>query len=193
MTRRSAASEGLLAAADATDNPATACFALFAHGMAHRDANPVAAYETLRRSLTFAQETHNRLMESWAADGLSQLAARHGDPMDALDYIILVVQNYHDSGTLTMLFSPLAVLAFLFDRLGHYEPAATIAGFAFGPISAAVLPQINAAIAHLRKVLGDQTYESFAHKGNAMTAAEMVTYAYDQIDQTRTELNAVSK
>jgi hypothetical protein len=26
-----------------------------------------------------------------------------------------------------------------------------------------------------------------------MTAAAMVTYAYDQIDQARTELNAVSK
>ena len=39
---------------------------------------------------------------------------------------------------------------------------------------------------------GDQTYESLAHKGEAMSTAEMVTYAYDQIDQARTDLNAVS-
>ena len=39
----------------------------------------------------------------------------------------------------------------------------------------------------------DQTYESLAHKGETMTAAEMATYAYDQIDQARAELNAVSK
>ena len=45
----------------------------------------------------------------------------------------------------------------------------------------------------MRDVLGDQTYESLAHKGEAMTTAEMVTYAYDQIDQARAELNAVSK
>jgi len=44
-----------------------------------------------------------------------------------------------------------------------------------------------------RDVLGDQTYESLAHKGETMTTAAMVTYAYDQIDQARTTLEAVSK
>ena len=55
------------------------------------------------------------------------------------------------------------------------------------------IPEFNTAIAHLRDVLGDQTYESLARKGETMTTAEMVTYAYDQIDQARAELNAVSK
>ena len=55
------------------------------------------------------------------------------------------------------------------------------------------LPRIDTAIAHLRDVLGDQTYESLARKGETMTTAAMVTYAYDQIDQARAELNAVSK
>jgi hypothetical protein len=71
--------------------------------------------------------------------------------------------------------------------------AATIAGFAFSSMTAAVFPEITAGIAHLREVLGNQTYESFARKGAAMTAAAMATYAYDQIDQARTELNGVSK
>jgi class 3 adenylate cyclase len=44
------------------------------------------------------------------------------------------------------------------------------------------------AITHLRSVLGDQTYESLTRKGETMTTAEMATYAYDQIDQARTEL-----
>jgi hypothetical protein len=83
--------------------------------------------------------------------------------------------------------SPLAILAALLDRIGGYEPAATIAGFAFSPIAAS-LPEFRAAIAHLRDVLGDETYESLAHKGEAMTTAAMATYAYDQIDQARTEL-----
>jgi hypothetical protein len=39
-----------------------------------------------------------------------------------------------------------------------------------------------------RDVLGEATYESLARKGEAMTIAAMVTYAYDQIDQARTEL-----
>ena len=54
-------------------------------------------------------------------------------------------------------------------------------------------PELGTAITHLRSVLGDQTYESLAHKGETMTAAAMVTYALDQIDQARAELNAVSK
>lgn len=36
----------------------------------------------------------------------------------------------------------------------------------------------------------DQTYESLAREGEGMTAAAMVTYAYDQIDQARAGLNA---
>jgi hypothetical protein len=44
------------------------------------------------------------------------------------------------------------------------------------------------AIAHLRKLLGDQTYESLARKGETMTTAAMATCAYDQIDQARTTL-----
>jgi len=35
-------------------------------------------------------------------------------------------------------------------------------------------------------------HESLARKGEAMTTAAVVMYAYDQIDQARTELNAVS-
>ncbi len=59
--------------------------------------------------------------------------------------------------------------------------------------AAAGVPEITTAITHLRDVLGEATYESLARKGETMTTAAMVTYAYDQIDQARTELNAVSK
>ena len=61
------------------------------------------------------------------------------------------------------------------------------------PLTALAIPELNTAIAHLRDVLGDQTYESLARKGETMTTTDMATYAYDQIDQARAELNAVSK
>ena len=60
-------------------------------------------------------------------------------------------------------------------------------------MTATGLLEINTAIAHLREVLGDQTYESLARKGETMTTAEIPTYAHDQIDQARAELNAVSE
>jgi hypothetical protein len=73
------------------------------------------------------------------------------------------------------------------DRLRRPEPAATIAGFAFGPF-AATFPEFTTATTHLREILGEQTYESLARKGETMTTAAMMTYAYDQIYRARTEL-----
>jgi hypothetical protein len=109
----------------------------------------------------------------------------------ALDHLALAIRNYHDSGNTTVVRVPLAALVAHLDRIGRNEPAATIAGYAFNPITRAWIPEINAAVTHLRGVLGDQTYESLASHGEAMTTAAMASYAYDQIDQARAELNAV--
>jgi hypothetical protein len=119
--------------------------------------------------------------------------ADHGNPLAALDYVTQAIRNYHDSGTATLMRNPLAVLAAFLDRPGRYESAATIAGFAYSPLTTAAFPEIDAAIAHLRDALGDQTYESLARKGETKTKTEMATYAYDQIDQARAELKAVLK
>jgi hypothetical protein len=73
----------------------------------------------------------------------------------ALDYFALSIRNYHDAGDTTTIRVPLAILATFLDRLGCHEPAATIAGFAFDPLTAAWVAEINTKITHLRKVLGD--------------------------------------
>jgi predicted ATPase len=186
-----AAANGLIEAAEATRNPFMLAVALNAYGMAFRDVDPVRALAALRRGRVIAQGS-NRLTESLLAGMVCRLEAEHGDPVAAFDYVALAIRTFHDAGHTAMMRIPLAALAGLFDRIGRYEPAATIAGFAVSPMAAALIPEINAATAHLREVFGDQTYESLARKGETMTTAEIVTYAYDQIDQARTELNAVS-
>jgi hypothetical protein len=187
------ASEGLLAAADATENPNTACFALLANGMAHRDTNPVAAYDVLRRAVMLARESGNRQMEMAASAVLVSTSAAEGDPLEAFDYLTAVIGRYHDCGSISHLQYPMPILAALFDRLGRHEPAATISGFAEIAMARAVFPQIDTTIDHLRGVLGDETYESLARKGEEMTTSAMVTYAYDQIDHARAALTDVSK
>jgi hypothetical protein len=87
----------------------------------------------------------------------------------------------------------MATLATVLDRMGRCEPAATIAGFASTPFAVAAYPELLTTTAHLRHVLGDQDYESLARKGETMSTAAIATYAYDQIDQARAELNAVSE
>ena len=181
---------GLIDAAEATHNPFVLSFALFACGLAFRGADPAAALEAMRRGLVIAQNSGNRYDESHLAAALCGLEAEHGDALTALGYFELAIRNHHDSGNITMIRTPLAVLAAFLDRLGRYEAAATIAGFAFSPLTAS---QLSTVIAHLRDVLGEATYESLARQGQTMSTAEMVANAYDQIDQARTELNAVSK
>ncbi|MDT7719365.1 MAG: hypothetical protein QOE94_376 [Mycobacterium sp.] len=188
-----AATEGLVDTAEATRNPEVLSLALMADGFAWRNTDPDRALEATRRGLGVAHESGNRFNETHIAANLAQLEVEHGDPLSALDHIGLAIRHLHDSGNIVTLRSPFANLAILFDRLARHEPAATIAGFGFSPLTAASFPNINAAIAHLRDVLGDQTYESLARKGETMTTAAMATYAYDQIDQARTKLNEVSK
>ena len=183
----------LIDRADTIVNPWALSYALLAYGMASCDADPLRAGDALRRGLAMAQDSGNRTNVSHLANVLGRLEARHGDPLAALEHLALAIRNYHDSGNTTVVRVPLAALAALLDRLGRCEPAATIAGHAFNPVTRPWLPELRAAIAHLREVLGDQTYESLARKGETMTTAAMVTYAYDQIDQARAELNAVSK
>jgi predicted ATPase len=187
-----AAADGLVEAADATGNPASRGFALLAYGFAFRDADPGRALAALRQALQITQASGNPYVETNVAVILAGLEAECGDPLAAFDYFTVAIRNFDDSGNAALIRSPLAVLAAFFDRLGRPEPAATIAGFAVNPLTP-LFSEISSAIANLRKVLGDETYESLAREGEAMTTAEMVTYAYDQIDHARAELTAAAK
>jgi predicted ATPase len=188
------ATNGLIDAAEATRNPYVLTYALLAYGFAFRDADPGRALEALRRGLVIAQDSGNRTWETQLVSFLAGHEAQHGDRIAALEYLTVTIRNHHESGTTGMIHNPLAILAAFLDQLGRYEPAATIAGFAaVNPLAAATIPELGTTITHLREIVGDQTYESLARKGETMTTAAMVTYAFDQIDQARAELSAVSK
>jgi hypothetical protein len=180
--------DGLIEAAEATGNPDWLAWALGAYSLAFRDADPVGALNAHRRGLAIAQDSGNRANASALAVFLARLEAEHGDTVSAFDHLTPAIRNFHNSGDTTAIRIPLAVLVVLFDRLGRYEPAATIAGFALSPFSAAGVPEITTAITHLRDILGEAIYESLAHKGETMTTAAIAMYAYDQIEQARAEL-----
>jgi hypothetical protein len=182
-----AAANDLIEAAEAIPNPWALSWACMTYGIACCDANPLRARDVLRKGLVVAQASGNRYNETHLANVLGRLEAQHGDPLAALDYLALAIRNYHDSGH-TVIRVPLAVVAALLHRLGRDEPAATVAGSAVRPLTTGWIPTLSTAIAELRDVLGEATYESLARKGEAMTTTEIVAYAYDQIDQARTEL-----
>jgi predicted ATPase len=188
-----AATTGLIEAAEATRNPWALSFAPFGFGAAFGHADPVGALKACRRGLQVAEDSGNRGIGTYLAMLVARIEALYGDSLRALHYIAVAIHNHHDSGNPTSMRAPMAILATVLDRMGRYEPAATIAGFASTPFTAATYPELLTTTAHLRTVLGDQGYESLARKGETMTTAEIATHAYDQIDQARTELNAVSE
>ena len=107
----------------------------------------------------------------------------------AFDHVEVALRNLVDSGNTATIRSPLAILAAIFDRLGHHVAAATLTGFAVGPMATAGFPELDATLAHLRDVLGETTYQAHARAGASMTAAAIANYAYDQINAARPGLD----
>jgi predicted ATPase len=191
-----AASEGFIATAESdarNGNPGLACFTLFAYGLAHRDVHPSAAYEALDKGLAIARDTRNHSVESGLLVGLSRLATAHGDPSDAFDFVIQAIRHYHDSGSFLLMMGPLAVLATLLNRLGRFEPAAIIGHFSDNPFTRAAYPETATRINQLGELFGDDAHQRLANRAESMTNAAMVSYAYEQIDQARAALTAVSE
>jgi predicted ATPase len=185
-----ATADGLIEAAEASHNPFAVTFALLVYGLAFRAADALRALEALRRGLAVAQATSNRSNEAQLAICLASVEAKSGDPLAALEHVKLAIRNLHDSGNTTTIHSPLAVLSASLDMLGHYEAAATVAGFALTPFTAAAVPELITAIDHLRDVLGHSTFGALAGAGETMTMSAMVSYAYGQIDEVHAKMTA---
>ena len=185
--------DGLIEAAEATGNPSLLAWALGAYGFAFRDADPVGALNALGRGLVIAQDSGNRAGASALAQFLARLKAEHGDTAGRVrsphsgNPQLPRLRRHHDdprpAGQPRRSFRPARTLR----TGGHHRRVR-----AQSPRRTAAVPEITTAIAHLRDVLGDQTYESLARKGETMTTAAMATYAYDQIDQARAELERPS-
>jgi predicted ATPase len=182
------AANGLVDAAEATGNPYVIASALHSYGWAVHDADPPGSLAALRRGLAIARDSGNRATVTHVSANLCLVEAEHGETSAFFDYLTVAIGNYHDSGNTYMIRAPFGLLAAVFYRLGRYEPAATFAGFAgIFPVASA-LAQVETELTHLRSRLGAATYESLARKGRAMSTAEMVTYAYDQITRARAQL-----
>ncbi len=188
-----AAADGLIEAAIATDNPYMHTFAIAVYAYCLSSAGSERDLALCRQGLALAQESGNQYNATILATALARLESEPVVNVAAIEHLTLVIRHWYDAGNFGNLVGPLAMLSAFLDRLGRFEPAATIAGFSCDPVSLATVPELAPTIAHLREVLGDQSYESFAGNGEAMTAAAIVAYAYDQIDQARAELEGVSK
>jgi predicted ATPase len=183
--------------AETTLNPFVASYVLMSYGMACSAQDPPRALDALRRGLTIARDSGNRTNESYIAITLvltlNRIDGDTADDLSLLDYISSAIGNFHDSSNITQLRTTLGLFARFLERRGNAKPAATVAGFASVlPTAAPSVPEFGAAVAHLRDVLGAQTFESLAREGATMTMAGAVAYAYDQIDRVRAKLQQLA-
>lgn len=181
--------DGLIEAAESTENPWVLSYAYLGCGLVYRRSEPTRALELLRRGLDIARESGNRFNESHLAHLLAGVEVEHGDPAAALDHIIFALRNYQNAGSVAFYYPTLASLAMLLDKLGQLAPAATFTGFAAqSQLALALYPELTDLIIRLREALGHQTFELLAEKGATMPLAAMAAYAYEQIDHARAQL-----
>ena len=185
-----AASEDLRHADRDTQNPALICWALIGYGTIRWDTDPACALEAHRLGMKIARESGNRLLESYHTGNVGRLTAIHGDPREALDLIATSIRSYLDTGNYFLLPQPMAVLAQLFDRIGSYEPAAMLSGFAETSFATSYFQDTEITITHLREVLGDEAYTTLADRGRFMTSSAFAKYAFEQINKVRAELRS---
>ena len=69
------AANGLVDAAEASQNGFVLSFTLFTYGIVIRDADPLRALDALRRGLVIAQDSGNRFNETNLAANLARLEA----------------------------------------------------------------------------------------------------------------------
>ena len=118
---------------------------------------------------------------------LSRLEAEHGDPLAALDHVTLAIRNFHDAGNTTGCAArwrsspPFSTGSDATNRRppSPGSPSAPSRQRPY-PSSTPRSPTCATSSATDLRIARPQ--------GETMTTAAMATYAYDQIDQARTEL-----
>ena len=183
-----AAAKGLIEAAEATGNPHVLAFTLLAYGMAHCDADPLGARDAMRRGLAIAQDSGNRYDESHLANVWAD-----SRPDTATRWTRSITSLWRSAITATLATPPLSASPWRCSRPCSTGSDATNLRPP-SPVSRSVPSRHRASPSSTPRSptcamsSATQTYESLARKGETMTTAAMVTYAYDQIDQARTEL-----
>jgi hypothetical protein len=77
--------------------------------------------------------------------------------------------------------TPLAVLAALSRPARTLRTSGHHRWLRISPLTARAFPQLSTVIAHLREILGDQTYESLARKGLSMTMCRLFAKKGDEL------------
>lgn len=180
---------------DRTGAPALRAGYLYLEGEIQLDHDPGVARAALRRAIDIADATRNRFIGGIARVSIAALEARHGAPVDALAAFHDVVDHWRRCGDWVHMWTTLRNLVALFERVGASESAVVLLGAlrtattgaeAFG----ADATRLEHTDAVLRAVLGGAEFAALEASGRAMSDAQAVTFALDEVDRVLTEIGS---
>ena len=96
--------DGLVEAAERTDNPYAISFALLAFAMANSMKKPLGVVDALRRGLVIAEDSGNTANVSYLAMALAMTSGRvEATRSVSLDNLRLAIGNYFDAGSIAQI------------------------------------------------------------------------------------------
>jgi tetratricopeptide (TPR) repeat protein len=156
-------------------------WALGGVGRAYKRTDPVRALDALREGLEYADEHRLPFWGANLAQDAAGLEAEHGDPDRAIELFRIAIDSFHRAGNAVFLAATLASLAVFLGRRGDSERAAIIYGASTNYASINLVPDLAEAVAVLRESLGEDEFEPRVARGAAMSEAEAVRYAHEQL------------
>jgi tetratricopeptide (TPR) repeat protein len=168
---------------EATGIPSSIAVLNFSLGRTFAVSDPERALACYEHGLEISRATDNGMMVNVQLPDAVALQARTGDPMVALVGFRDMIAVWRDSADMFIFSHGMASLVVLFDRFDRWDVAATMRGTLDSALQAdALIQDLPGAIAHLREVLGEETYESHYRHGPAMNVQQAANYAEEQIN-----------
>jgi predicted ATPase len=171
-------------------NPVHIAMALIGTGWTFADTDPARALDALREALVLAQEQRIPFFEARVAQVSARIETVHGDIAHGLTLFDTAIDAFHRAGNTLDLSFVLRQLVLFFDRQAKPEIAATIYGASTHYINNArwARASLSIALANLRRVLGETKFDQYVAVGAAMSPADAIAYARDQIQATRRQI-----
>jgi predicted ATPase len=170
--------EDSVAAAQAEGQPIFLAAAQWGLARARLDVEPERALSVLHSALALSREHRNLHIERLCLTDIAHLEGALGDPAQALVWFDEVIDSLQRAGDRGDLNAALGYLAMLLDRCGRREVAVTLYGASQGVTwVVGLLDWVD----RVRDALGSERFDARMAAGAAMTFAETVAYARDEI------------
>jgi len=166
-------------------NPYWISYALWIAGMAFSRADARRALAAWDEGVAFVREHRVQFFEGFLARDAARLHTTDGEPEAALVLFGEAIEAFHRAGNVPQLVITLASVPALFERLDHFDAAATLLGaMSQQPSSSHHVPELADVKARVGSRLGARAAELEA-TGSTFDLNAAAAYARQQIDAAR--------